>query len=143
MIKNFITAITITLLCSYSFSQTQLLNVEQKTLLVNSNDKNKVHYFQEQLKVKIEHHRTEMRARKEVLEREKETLRNDIKVSKQQNNGKLTEQQKTDLKSKLELIESKSFQLKKENFEFISSIDKEREFFFASIKNKQLNKPAN
>lgn len=136
MIKKFITVMTIALLCSYSLAQTQPLHTEQKTFLVNSSDKTKVHDFQEQVKLKIEHHRTEMRARKEVLEREKETLKNEVRVTRQQNSGKLSEQQKIDFKSKLDIIESKSSQLRKENFEFISTIDKERDTFFSSIKNK-------
>lgn len=127
-------------LSSYSVAQPHMGSpIEQKTFLMNSHDKNKAHEFQEQVKVKIDKHRTQMRARKEVLEREKEELRNDIRVAREKNNGKLSNEQKSEFKSKIEIIENKSLSLRKENYDFISEIDKERDLFFSSIKNKKTN----
>lgn len=126
-------------LSSYTFAQPHRFSTEQKTFLMNSQDKEKAQEFQEKVKIKIDKHRTQMRARKEVLEREKEELKAEIRNAKAINNGKLSPEQRSDFKSKIEIIENKSLELRKENYEFISQIDKEREEFFSSIKNKKLN----
>lgn len=131
MFKKLFVTISLCLLSSLTLAQP---HIEQKTLLINSQDKAKVHAYQEQVKIKIDKHRTEMRARKEVLEHEKESLRNDIRSAKQSNNGKLSEEQKSDFKSRRDAIESKILQLRQENNQFMEQIDKEREIFFSSLK---------
>ena len=75
-----------------------------------------------------------MKSKKEALEKEKETLKNEIQQNKV--NGKLTEEQKATFKSKLENIENRSTELRKENILFLEKIDKEREEFFKSLKAK-------
>lgn len=109
-------------------------SVPQKTILVTKTDKEKVQEFQQQVKVKIEKHRVEMRAKKEVLEKQKDLLKDEIKNAKSSNNGKLTEEQKVNFKSKLENIENQVITLRKENIQFLDNIDKERDNFFKSIK---------
>lgn len=134
MYKNLIISISLCLITSVSYAQTQL---EQKTLLINTQDKIKVQNFQEGVKVKIEKHRAEMHTKKEVLEHDKENLLNDIKLAKQQNNGTLTEEQKTEFKNRRDMIENKIVQLHQENTQFMANIDKEREMFFSQVKNKK------
>jgi hypothetical protein len=109
-------------------------SVPQKTILVTKTDKEKVQEFQQQVKVKIEKHRVEMRAKKEVLEKQKDLLKDEIKNAKSSNNGKLTEEQKVNFKSKLDNIENQVITLRKENIQFLDNIDKERDNFFKSIK---------
>lgn len=106
----------------------------QKTVVVKKIDKEKVEEFHKQVKAKIEKHRIEMKSKKENLDNEKEALKNEIKNNKI--NGKLSEEQKNLFKTKLDIIDNKAMELKKENILFLEKIDKEREEFFNSIKNK-------
>lgn len=134
MYKNLIIGLAVCCISSATLAQTQL---EQKTVLINTQDKVKVQNFQNSVKAKIEKHRAEMHTKKEVLEHDKETLLNDIKLAKQQNNGSLTEEQKTDFKNRRDVIESKILHLNEENTQFMANIDKERDSFFSQVKNKK------
>ena len=134
MKKLFITIGALSLL-SVSYGQVNVnQSIPQKTVLVTKNDKEKVQEFHNQVKAKIEKHRIEMKAKKEALESEKELLKNEIR--NQKTNGKLTEEQKITFKRKIENIENQVIQLKQENILFLEKLDKEREDFFKSIKNK-------
>lgn len=134
MKKLFITIGALSLF-SVSYGQVNVnQSIPQKTVLVTKNDKEKVQEFHNQVKSKIEKHRIEMRAKKEALESQKELLKNEIRNQKA--NGKLTEEQKITFKRKIENIENQAIQLKQENILFLEKIDKEREDFFKSIKNK-------
>ena len=75
-----------------------------------------------------------MKSKKENLDNEKEALKNEIKNNKI--NGKLSEEQKNLFKTKLDIIDNKAMELKKENILLLEKIDKEREEFFNYIKNK-------
>ena len=134
--KKFFITIGALSLISVSFAQTAIntTSVPQKTVLVTKTEKDKVQEFHNQVKTKIEKHRLEMKSKKEALEKEKETLKNEIQQNKV--NGKLTEEQKATFKSKLENIENRSTELRKENILFLEKIDKEREEFFKSLKAK-------
>lgn len=134
MKKLFITIGALSLF-SVSYGQVNVnQSIPQKTVLVTKNDKEKVQEFHNQVKSKIEKHRMEMRAKKEALESQKELLKNEIRNQKA--NGKLTEEQKITFKRKIENIENQAIQLKQEHILFLEKIDKEREDFFKSIKNK-------
>lgn len=134
--KKFFITIGALSLISVSFAQTAIntTSVPQKTVLVTKTEKDKVQEFHNQVKTKIEKHRLEMKSKKESLEQEKENLKNEIQQNKV--NGKLTEEQKATFKSKLENIENRSTELRKENILFLEKIDKEREEFFKSLKAK-------
>lgn len=137
MIKQSITLATIFTISLYgNLSLAETNKMEQKTILVTEADKSRISSFHSSVKVKIEKHRKEMKEKKEILENEKEVLKNEVKTTREKNQGKLSEEQKNSFKSRRDLIESKTSQLREENINFINSIDKEREQFFSSIKNK-------
>ena len=115
--------------------QPQIKSPNQQTLIVNKEDKERIHQFHEQVKQKIQNHRTEMHTKKQAIELAKSNLKNEVDSFKSQ--GKLSESKKSDLKSKLANIESQEEQLRKENINFINQLDEERETFFASIKSKK------
>lgn len=131
--KIFLT-ILLGFLSSFAFAQP---HIEQKTLLINSQDKSKVRAFQEQVRIKIKNHRLEMHSKKKILETEKNALINDVKNARNANNGKLTEDQKSEFKKRRDILENQILQLNAENSEFMQQIDKEREMFFSSLKRQK------
>lgn len=131
MYKNLIIKISLFCLCSVSFAQDY---IEQKSVLISTQDRSKVKNFQESIKIKIDNHKKEIIAKKEILDQEKESLINDVKSAKQQNNGVLSAEQKAYFKNRRDIIQIKILKLQEENNQFLTHIDKERDTFFSSFK---------
>lgn len=131
MLKKIFITISLYFLSTLVYAQNDMT---QQISLSDKENKTKIINYNKRTNFIIDKHITEMRARKQILEIDKDNLRNDIQTTKKNNHGKLLEEQKIEFKKRRNSIESKFLNLKEENHQFMEKLKKERENFFSSPK---------